>query len=238
MNATSEELPETTRPPYRVGRETLRGDAWMLALMAADFLLGLWSLTWLPARVPVHFGLDGTPDRWGPAWQNALLLPAIGVVVYLLLLFLPLIDPKRANYALFSETARFFRGAVVVFMVGVHVAVLLTSIGHGPRMDLMMRIGLPLLFAALGNRMGTLRPNWFFGVRVPWTLASEEVWRRTHRMAARLWVAGGLVLLAAAALPVGLGLAILVGGLVLLSLAPIVYSWRLFESLRKTSTGQ
>jgi uncharacterized membrane protein len=221
-------------PPYRVSRETLRGDAWILALIAADVVLGLWSLTWLPDRVPVHFDLSGKADSWGPAWQNALILPGVAIATYALLLVVPLIDPSRANYALFTDTVRFIRGLVVVFLVGFHVVVLLTSIGRGPRMDVMVRVGLPLLFIALGNRFGKLRHNWFFGIRVPWTLASEEVWAKTHRLAGRLWVVGGLLLLPAAALPAGLGMGVFTGVMIVMVLVPVVYSWKIFDEAKRT----
>ncbi len=73
MNDTERAGAET----YRVGRHTLREDAPILALLAADLVFGLVTWNFMPARVPVHFGLSGQPDRWGPAWMNALLLPLV-----------------------------------------------------------------------------------------------------------------------------------------------------------------
>lgn len=215
---------------YRVDARTLKRDAPILLLLALDLAFGFMIWSRLPARVPIHWNIHGRPDNFGPSWVNALAVPIGAVVIYALLLLLPLIDPRRKNYALFEDTARFYRGAIVLFMVGLHVVLALVSLGHKVDVGLVMRIAMPLLFIALGNRFGRLRHNYFFGFRLPWTLASEEVWNRTHRMAGRLWVAGGLVMLLAALLPPVPGVAVLVGVMVILTIVPMVYSWRLYRA--------
>lgn len=220
---------------YAVNRRTVREDAPILAILALDILFGLVTWARMPARVPIHFGLSGAPDRWGPAWMNAVLLPVVACAAYALLLYVPLIDPLKRNYPLFSDTVRFFRGVFVLFLVGMHVLVTLASLGHHVDMGLAVRIGIPLLFVALGNRFGRLRHNWFFGIRVPWTLSSEEVWNRTHRMAGRLWVVGGLLMLPAAFLPPGAGMTVLFSIAAVLAVVPIVYSAVIFRRLRPSS---
>jgi uncharacterized membrane protein len=225
-------VPETEAPaPYAVNRATLAHDAPILALLALDLAFGLVAWPRLPERVPVHWGLSGQPNGWGPAWMNAILLPAVACGTYALLLFLPLIDPSRRNYALFGDTLRFLRGVGVTFLVGVHVLVVLASLGEKVDIGLAMRIGVPLILVVIGNRFGRLRHNFFFGIRVPWTLANEEVWNRTHRMAGRLWVAGGLLLVPAAFLRRVPGFAVFVAGMLVLSIVPIVYSAVIFRKV-------
>ena len=218
---------------YRVDRETLKRDAPILLLLALDVAFGLWSWGRMPARVPVHWNMAGEADRWGAPWMNAILLPGIAAGLYLVLLVLPLIDPRRANYALFEGTGRLFRAVLVVFMVGLHVMVTLVSLGHAVPVDRVIRVAVPLRLVAFGNSFGRLRHNYFMGIRVPWTLASEEVWMRTHRLAGRLWVAGGLAAIPAAFLPTGPGNAVLVGILIVISAVPIVHSWWLYQKLEK-----
>lgn len=216
---------------YRVDRATLRGDLPILLVLLCDLLFGLWAWQRMPSRVPVHWNFSGQPDGWGPPWENALVMPLIGVGVYLTLLFLPLIDPRRASYALFGGTLRFFRGVIVLFTVGVHVAVTLASTGRAVDVAALTRFELPLLFILLGNQMGRIRHNWFVGIRVPWTLESEEVWTRTHRMAGPVWVAGGFVALGGAFLRPGVATAVLLVVLAVLVLVPVVYSYRLYRRL-------
>ena len=80
---------------------TVRKEAPILVLLAADFLFGAFAWRLMPPRVPIHWNMDGRVDGWGPAWTNAFLLPGVAVFVYLLFLFLPRIDPSRRNYAAF-----------------------------------------------------------------------------------------------------------------------------------------
>ncbi len=216
---------------YRVDKATLRGDLPILLALFADLLFGLWTWRRMPSRVPVHWNLSGQPDGWGSPWENALLLPLLALAIYLLLLFLPLIDPRHTSYAQFGGTLRFYRAVIVLFMVGVHAAIALRSIGRAVDVAAVVRFGIPLLFILLGNQMGRLRHNWFVGIRVPWTMESEEVWTRTHRMAGPIWVTGGFIALAGAFLRPVAAMAVLLAVTAVLVVVPIVYSYRLYRRL-------
>ncbi len=217
--------------PYRVDGDTLRKDAPVLVLLVLDMAFGLAAWTLMPPRVPIHWGVSGNVNGWGPAWVNALVFPAMAVFVYLLFLTIPLIDPLHRNYAAFGGSLRFLRLIVVGFLVFMHVLVVAASMGVAVPMDTAIRAALPLLFAGIGTRLASLKHNWFFGIRTPWTLASEEVWTRTHRLGGTLWTAGGLLLVPCALLPPRLGLAVFVAGIVVLVLVPVVYSAVLYKRL-------
>jgi uncharacterized membrane protein len=214
--------PETA--PYRVDAEMLRKDVPVLVLLALDVAFGLAAWNFMPARVPTHWGASGQVNGWGPSWVNAFLPPGIAVLLYLTFLFIPLIDPHRINYGAFAGSLRALRLLVVGFLVFVHVLVVLVSMGVAVPMDFAMRAALPLLFAGIGTRLASLKPNWFFGIRTPWTLANEEVWTRTHALGGRLWTWGGLALALCAFLPARAGLPALVAGIVVLVLVPVVTS--------------
>ena len=218
MNETVTTTPD---PQYRVDATTLRADWPLLVLLAADFIYGFVLWPSMPAIVPTHWGLSGAPDGYGPAWIVALGLPATTLATYALLLFLPLADPHRRNYALFADTVRFVRWLLVLFMVGLHVVLVRAALGADIDVGFVVRLGLALLFVLLGNRMGRMRQNFFIGIRVPWTLSSEEVWNRTHRFAGRLWVAGGLAMIVAAFLPSRPGAAAFMAIVIVLVAVPI-----------------
>lgn len=222
---------ETASVPYRVDGGLLRKDAVLISLVALDFVFGLVAWRLMPARVPTHWGVSGEPNGWGPAWVNAFLPPAIAVVLYLTFLYIPLIDPLHRSYGAFGGPLRFLRFLVVGFLVVVHVLVVLASLGVAVPMDRAMRAALPLLFAGIGMIAPRLKPNWFFGIRTPWTLASEEVWTKTHALGGKLWTAGGLLLVPCAFLPGPAGLAVLVAGIAALALVPVAYSAVLFKRL-------
>jgi uncharacterized membrane protein len=224
-------MSEPEAAPYRVDAGTFRRDAPALVLMALDVVFGLHAWSRMPARVPIHWGASGEVNGWGPAWVNAFVLPGIAVFVYLLFLYIPLIDPSRRNYAAFEGALRGLRFLLVGFLVFVHLLVVAASMGFDVKMDVALRAALALLVAGFGTRLGRLKPNWFFGIRTPWTLANAEVWERTHRFAGVLWTIGGLLLVPCALLPAHDGLKALVAGIVVLALVPTVYSLVLYRRI-------
>jgi uncharacterized membrane protein len=148
----------------------------------------------LPERVPIHFDLHGTANGWGSRW-TVWLEPGITVLIYLVTLFLPLIDPKRINHPDFSSL--FFKIRLVVIGFLSAMAIFSTQAAVNGSMDQHLSRYFPVLlfgfFALLGNFMPNLKPNWFIGVRTPWTLSSDSVWKQTHQIMGRLWFYGGLL---------------------------------------------
>lgn len=206
-------------------RDTLREDWGIGALIAASGAIAGWLWPLLPERVPTHWNVLGQVDGWTPragaVWGGLGLL----VTLWLGLLAVPAIDPRRHHYAAFAGTYRLIRAAIVAFLAGLYVFVLLHGAGLAADPVLYARLGVPLLLIVIGNSLGRVRPNFFVGIRTPWTLADEGVWRRTHRFGARTMVAAGLVGLPAAALPGPAGFAAMIGALLLGSLAPVAYSY-------------
>lgn len=222
------DAPETS---YRVDRTLLLGELPLLALLLADLAFGAWALPRLPERIPVHWNLAGEADGFGAPWPHAVLLPAVGLGLWALLLVLPLVDPLRRNYGRFPATLKLFRWLVPLLCVGLHLAATLASLGLPVDHGAAVRALLAITFVVLGNSMGKLRHNWFIGIRTPWTLASEEVWTRTHRLAAPIWVAGGLLQLAGAFVSGTAGEALFGGTLAVMVLVPVVASYLLFRKL-------
>ena len=222
---------DAPEPAYRIDRTLLRGELPLLAVLLADVVFGLWALPRLPERVPVHWNLAGKADGFGPAWQNALLMPAIALVLWAIFLVIPLADPLKRNYARFPQTLKLFRWLVPLMTVALHLVVALGSLGVPVDSGKGVGAVVAVFFVVLGNSMGKLKHNWFIGIRTPWTLASEEVWNRTHRLAAPIWVAGGLVQLVGAFVPGVAGGVLLAAPLAAMVLIPIGYSFVLFRKL-------
>jgi uncharacterized membrane protein len=220
---------DASEPTYRVDRALLRAELPLLGVLLADLAFGLWTLPRLPETVPVHWNFAGEADRFGPAWQNALLLPAIALATWGVLLVLPLADPLRKNYARFLSTLKLFRWLIPLMSVALHLLLTLPALGLAVDSGRGGRAILAVAFVVLGNSMGKLRHNWFVGIRTPWTLASEEVWTRTHRLAGPVWVAGGIVQLAAAFVPGTPGDVLFAAPLAVMVLVPVGASYLLFR---------
>jgi uncharacterized membrane protein len=169
---------------------------WVLLILM--FLLAAAAWGTAPDRVPVHWNLAGQPNRWGGRFEGLLAVPFEALGLYLLLLLLPRLDPGRANYATFASSYASLRLLVLLFFAGLEVTLTLAS--HGRPVN--MAVIAPLMFGGLlvliGNLMGKLRPNWFVGIRTPWTLSSKASWTRTHRVGGWLLIASGLLVMSCA----------------------------------------
>lgn len=184
------------------------------ALVILVAMFGWAALGWRssPERFPMHFDPHGQVDRYGGRVEGMLAIPLITLAIYLLLLFLPRIDPGRSNYANMAGAYAVIRVSIVAFLGAVHLFIQTAARGNAVDLTNILPFGLGMLFLVLGNVMGKLRPNWFVGIRTPWTLSSAESWTRTHRAGGWVFVTTGLVTILAsvvagrAAFPIAVGL--------------------------------
>jgi len=210
-----------------------------IAVMLAMIGVAAWIGTMLAADVPLptHWGLRGEPDRFSDKW-TALLMPALMAGgLSLLFYFLPVLETRKKHFErsrglyLSAWAALLLMSALVqlsVISVAMHWSV------HGTSFIL---AGIGLTFVLIGNQLGKSRSMYLIGIRTPWTLASEEVWIKTHRLAGKLMVGGGLLLVVAAFLPMPNGMIALIMGLVIAAVVviPIVYSFVLYRRERRAT---
>jgi immunity protein, SdpI family len=168
-------------------------------LLTVAFTASVYSR--LPARMPVHWGVGGNVNRYGSRAEGALLMPFLMIGLWLLLRFLPHIDLRRANYATFADTYDLIANSLIGLFAVMHVAFVGSALGWPISVDRVVPALVGVQFLILGNALPRARPNWWFGIRTPWTLSSDRVWMRTHRVAGYLLAAAGILLLTAAALP-------------------------------------
>lgn len=188
----------------------------------------------LPDRIPTHWNFSGEVDAYSAKWPGAFLLPAMALGVWLLLLGLRRIDPRKEHYEKFEDTYWLVINLLALFFAVMEVVTLGAALGWPVDMTRAMLAILGLMFAGLGNYLPRLKSNWWMGVRTPWTLESDVVWRKTHRLAGRTFVIGGLLCLLAALLPFPAAPAVAIGGLVLAGMIPVVYSYFAWREERAT----
>ncbi|MHB0869155.1 MAG: SdpI family protein [Chloroflexota bacterium] len=194
-------------------------------IIAGMFLLAavLWPSA--PESYPVHWNWAGQVDRYAGKVEGLLGFPLGVLGLYFLLLLLPRVDPGRANYARFAGAYSAIRLAISVGAASMFGVTLLAAYGSPVDTTLMVFLLIGGLLVVMGNYMGKIRPNWFVGIRTPWTLSSRRSWDKTHRLGGWLLILMGLALMAAAALrtPLAFGMAtaLFVGGMVWM----VVYSY-------------
>lgn len=196
-------------------------------LVVVGLMAGLswWAAPELPDRVPTHWNIRGEVDGYGSRFQGLVLLPLVAAGLGALLYLLPHVDPRRRNL---EQSAKAYNAAwigVLVVLLGVHAMALLAGLGRDVPVGALVAGLVGLLFLVIGNYLGKVRSNWFFGIRTPWTLSSERSWDRTHRLGGRLFAAlGGLTILVAFAAP--MAAPILMGaGAVVIILVTMAYSY-------------
>lgn len=164
-------------------------------LMLALSIWG-WLGTGPDAQIPVHFGIDGAPNRLGGKLEGFVLLPALALGLSALFGLMPLIDPRGQNIRR-SESAVLTAWAGVIWVLAAAQALItLTALGVVQSSEDPGRfIGFAsaALLAVLGNVLSKTRPNWLIGIRTPWTLSSDKSWDVTHRWGGRLMMLGGCV---------------------------------------------
>jgi immunity protein, SdpI family len=200
---------------------------WLAPLcIVAAFATSALVWTRLPDRVPVHWDAHGTVNGYGSRFAGALMLPAAMLGLWLLLRVLPRIDPRRANYAKFADTYDLIVNSLVALFLVMHLALLASALGWPVSMERVAPVLVGLQFLILGNALPRARPNWWFGIRTPWTLSNDRVWARTHRVAGYLLAgAGAVLLLIGAFAPTSLAFALGVGAVVAASVGSLVYSY-------------
>lgn len=148
----------------------------------------------LPEAVPTHWNIEGQVDDTTPRLNAVLIMPGIALTSWVVFNIARRIDPRRQSYTQFEDTFQFLINLTALFALVMQVVILGSALGWNIPVGQVIPAGVGLMIAAMGNVMTRVRPNWFIGIRTPWTLASEEVWRRTHRRAAWVLVAVGLLM--------------------------------------------
>jgi uncharacterized membrane protein len=164
-----------------------------LLLIAAMCAATLYYWPSLPERVPVHWNAQGAADGHGPRAALWLLGPGMMALVALSGWLLPRIAPRRCDISGFESTYYYACGVTVGMLAYVYALVLIAALHGGVAMHSAVPAGICILLILIGNPLGKMRRNAAMGIRTPWTLASEAVWYATHRLAARLMVASGLL---------------------------------------------
>jgi uncharacterized membrane protein len=204
---------------------------WPIILVPLVYLAVVWAS--LPETVAMHFKLDGTPDRFGSKNELitvVLILAAVSASVYLLVSNIYKIDPKR--YAAENKT-RLHRiaFAVAIFLTFINCLVIFSSAKGHMRFDARFVFGaIGLLWCIIGNYMYNIKPNYFAGIRLPWTLNNEENWRKTHLLAGKLWFIGGLLLaLVCLLFPSTVATVSFITVSLVITIIPCIYSYLLYK---------
>lgn len=212
--------------------KTKTADILSLLALAAAVLVAIVMYPSLPDQIPTHWNVAGEVDDYTAKPWGVVILPLAAGCSWLLFKIIPLISPKGFRTDEFQGVVNVFQVAMVVLLSLIAVLVLLAAADIVDLVAGFVPIGVGLLFIIIGNYLGKVRKNFFIGIRTPWTLASDEVWARTHWLGARVFMVCGALLIAVGFLEeVPTVTMVVVGVILIVALVPVVYSYLLYRRL-------
>lgn len=200
-----------------------------LALVGVALLTALVLYGRLPEQIPSHWNLAGEVDQTLPKPWGVLLLPSVMLVLLAVFEAIIVVSPRGFRLDRSRGVVGIVQVATLGFMLLVFAMQMWVALGHDVSVEKVIVPGVGALFIVVGNFLGKVRKNFFFGVRTPWTLASDEVWARTHRLAGQMFVLGGVVLIVAGFM--GAGITVVLITTAVIALVPVVYSLVLYKRL-------
>ena len=204
-----------------------------MAMVAVMFAASAYAWFKLPAGVsiPVHWGIDGRPNRFAGKTQGLLIMPFVVLGMAMLFRIIPVIEPRQRNLLRSFVAYRAVVLSVSGFMLVLHIAIIGNLLGIFS-LDVASIAGLSMsvLFMAMGNYLSKVRSNFMFGIRTPWTLSSNIAWARTHRLGGRLIFAVGVVGLVLCPLLGPSGFRIFLSLGIATALFTVVYSWLVWRN--------
>ena len=166
----------------------------VLGIIMVSFIAGIYFYPQMPEKMASHWNFQGQVNGYISKFWGLFLMPLISVGLFLLFITIPKIDPLKHNIENFRE---YYDGFVVLMMVYLFYVYLITVLwNRGIKID-MIQLLIPafgILLYYIGVLMGNVKKNWFIGIRTPWTLSSDVVWEKTHKIGGKLFkIAGVLV---------------------------------------------
>ena len=213
----------------------MKNNKWKLIVSSLIILLpiafGLIVWNQLPEQIATHWGMDGNPDGWSSREVAVFGLPLFIFVLHWFCAFVTSRDPKNKDgNTKVKDLVLFITPMVSIMVSGM---MYMTALGMSLRVEMIMMIFLGLLFIVLGNYMPKCRQNYTIGIKISWTLNSEENWNATHRFAGKLWMIGGALIMLLCFLPSTYAFIAFFAVAMAITTAPIIYSYNFYKKEAK-----
>ena len=209
---------------------------WLItsAVTLLPIILGLLLWDQLPDKLPTHFGVDGAADGWSGKGFAVFGIPVMMLFVHIVIFFATRLDKQNRGH---NEKVLNLVGLIFPAMSIVSSVIIYSlAMGKEPNLSMLLFPMLGLLFIAMGNWLPKIKQNSTLGIKIKWTLYSEENWNKTHRFAGFVWVIGGVLFCLMGFVPEKTLLFLLPLQILLLAVVPTVYSWNLARKQRAAGT--
>lgn len=207
----------------------------LIAIVLLPFIYLAYIWNQLPEKVPMHWNINGEIDRYGEKIELIIIPILLPLLVYIIFLVVPKIDPKNKLNKMGNKlhSIKFllttFMSILALFIIYIAINESFTNPNY-----IVLLIG--ILYIIFGNYFKTIKANYFIGIRTPWTLESETVWKKTHKLGGKLWFAGGIIIVIASLIlkkETNFTIFLIITGII--TIIPIAYSYLIFKNGRKTA---
>ena len=204
-----------------------------IGMIVFALIESLLAYSHLPERVASHWDATGHVNGYMGRFGGAFFLPLLLLGLFILFSIIPMIDPRKQNISKFRTSYDRFIIIFVIFMVYIHTLMLAFNLGHNFDLTRALLPSLGILFFAVGFIIEKAQPNWFIGIRTPWTLSNDVVWEKTHRLGGLLYKISGVIALLGFFVPTPVIFFFVISPIILSSLWLLVYSYLEFKKLEK-----
>lgn len=202
-----------------------RRKEWLMVMMVlASILLAGWFYPQLPEVVASHWNADGQVDGYMGKGIATFLMPGMMLFLAILFFIIPRIDPLGKNIEKFRDAYEEMVIVILAFLFFIFLQMMLWNIGIQISMALTVPFAIGLLFIYMGFLLEKAKRNWFVGIRTPWTMSSDRVWDKTHKIGGRLFKMLGILSLLAILLG-GLAFYVVIGGALIVTAYLVWYSY-------------
>jgi len=202
-----------------------------IVLLPFIYLAYLWKE--LPEKVPMHWNINGDVDRYGDKLELLLIPILLPLLVYIIFLIIPKIDPKNKINKMGSKYES-IKMLLTTFMSILSLYIIYSAHNQSIENPNNILIFIGILIIIFGNYFKTIKANYFIGIRTPWTLENETVWKKTHKLGGKMWFIGGFIIVISSLIldkEQNFSFFMIIAGII--TIIPIIYSYITFKNITK-----
>jgi len=211
----------------------LKNEIPLMAIVSLPFIYLAYIWNELPEKVPMHWNIKGEIDRFGEKSELLLMPILLPLLIYIIFLIVPKIDPKN-KISKMGNKYQHIKILLTIFMsiLALFIIYLAKNQSFANPNYIVLLIG--ILYIIFGNYFKTIKANYFIGIRTPWTLENETVWKETHKLGGKMWFVGGIIVVISSLIldkQPNFALFMIITGII--TIIPIAYSYFKFKNLIK-----
>jgi uncharacterized membrane protein len=172
-----------------------------ISVIALCFLIGAITFPYMPKKMPKHWNIKGEADNFSSRTFGVFFMPAITLALFLILWYIPYIDPLKKNIMKFRNYYNYFILILIIFMLFIYISTLIPNFNSKFSITSASILGTAILFFAIAVLLKHTKRNWFIGIRTPWTMSNDRVWEKTNKLGGNLFGVIAIIILITLFLP-------------------------------------